>query len=71
MKFPTLPATPDLPTQEEAIFDFWRNNEIEFKVQEAKTIIDKCKKELHIKNSDLDKVIDDFRKKIEGNTLKL
>ena len=35
MKFPTLPTTPDLPTQEEAIFDFWRNNDIEKKVQEA------------------------------------
>ncbi|MFX1506209.1 MAG: isoleucine--tRNA ligase [Promethearchaeota archaeon] len=35
MKFPTLPTTPDLPAQEEAIFDFWRKNEIEKKVQES------------------------------------
>ncbi|MFX0121770.1 MAG: isoleucine--tRNA ligase [Candidatus Hodarchaeota archaeon] len=35
MKFPTLPTTPDLPTQEEAIFNFWKKNKIEKKVQEA------------------------------------
>ncbi|MFX1516373.1 MAG: isoleucine--tRNA ligase [Promethearchaeota archaeon] len=35
MKFPTLPTTPDLPSQEEAIFNFWKENKIEKKVQEA------------------------------------
>ncbi|MFX1284944.1 MAG: isoleucine--tRNA ligase [Promethearchaeota archaeon] len=35
MKFPTLPATPDLPIQEEAIFNYWEKNDIENKVQKA------------------------------------
>ena len=35
MKFPTLPAKLDLPTQEEAIFDYWKHNDIENKVQLA------------------------------------
>jgi len=35
VKFPTLPTTPDLPSQEQAIFNFWKENEIDKKVQEA------------------------------------
>ncbi|UCE13819.1 MAG: isoleucine--tRNA ligase, partial [Candidatus Heimdallarchaeota archaeon] len=35
MKFPTLPATPDIPAQEEDIFNYWKQKNIEEKVQQA------------------------------------
>ncbi len=35
MKFPSLSAKPDLPTEEKAIFDFWIQNNIGKKIQEA------------------------------------
>jgi len=35
LKFPSLPANPDLPTDEKTIFDFWKQNNIESKIQES------------------------------------
>jgi hypothetical protein len=44
---------------------------LEFKVQQAKAILDECKSELHIKYSDLDKAIADAQEKLKYDSLKL
>ena len=45
-------------------------NELESKIRKAKTIIDECENELHIKYSDLDKVVAGAWKKLDVLNLK-